>query len=208
MRQFVAGAVIGSAVTLIGALVWTHNTAIPTARSASPIADCASTDVVEVPAASSLLSGHGETRSQECIAITESNMDAVAAMLESRIRERHERSLRDEPKDPLWAPGVEQQIRMLLAQDPLSAKFNLASVDCRTVYCEIKAEVPPGPEAVDGIGAFHKVTEAMRSSVGLHQGGSGSGGQLPNGMIDAHATFRRYSIEDTCPPAYPNCWNR
>ena len=194
MRQFVAGAIIGSLLTVAGTLLWMRSTATTqTASTPRPAPTAATHSEYSAQASTARLSASDEREwnSKDCVVITESNEEQISTMLLQRLDERRARSLREEPQDPLWAPSMEQQIRMLVAQHPWGSRFNLLSVDCHTVYCLIKAEVPISPDPGEGIDAFHKVAESLQERLEMRVGGSGSGGMLPNGMVDAHAMLRR-----------------
>ena len=212
MRQFAAGLILGSLVSAICIIAWTRNgnsaAPAPASTNSPMIRSSATATLAERPVAMPSRAIERQVASEECVVITEDNIDEVVMMLERRVSQRKQLSLAQEPKDPLWAPTMEQQIRLVTSQHRSSSQFNLTLVDCRTVYCRIEAEVPPDSGFREGVDAFFEVAESMRQDLGLQQGSSGSGGMLPNGMVDAHAMFRRYSIGETCPPGYPECWNR
>src|SRR3954465_9534692 len=46
----------------------------------------------------------------------------------------------EEAQDPAWSYDMQKKLERFFADHALADQFNVISVDCRTTYCEIKAE--------------------------------------------------------------------
>jgi hypothetical protein len=54
-----------------------------------------------------------------------------------------------EPRDPLWAPAREQQMRDVLSEPLVKAGSRIASAECRSFSCKLVLELPADrPEAI------------------------------------------------------------
>jgi hypothetical protein len=210
MRTFLAGAACGA--LLCAAVFWLRNEQFSeeAVRAVTP-SECSgiSSDSEEDNSASAqVVADDVAGDHDECVVLNDSNLDRIMSMISRHRLEQQGGSLESEPKDPLWSAAMEQQIRSAVGTHRLASQFTIASVDCRTVYCMIKAEVPPGDRAPLAVEAFGNVVRDVASDFGLHAGGAGSGSFLPSGMIDAHALLRRFKIGDECPAGFKECWNR
>jgi hypothetical protein len=143
-----------------------------------------------------------------CI-ITDANVDEILQMASKHHSDREMRSLQSEPRDPMWSAAMEQQVSEAIARHALGDRFHLSQVECKTLFCDVKAEVSL-TDAQEGVEAFRKVTAEVAQSLDMQIGGSGSGHRPPDGLlIDAHARFRRFKPGDECPPGLKkDCWNR
>lgn len=87
----------------------------------------------------------------------EQKLAACGAIIR-RKAERNNAMLAAEPKDPAWAYSMEQKLREFTSRRWQSSEINVVAVDCRTYYCEIKAQTfdaeKTAKEFAEGIGAL------------------------------------------------------
>lgn len=227
MRTFLVGVVCGA---ILCAIAFTWMGRAPSGSVAAKVVtpnieqrrDCASTEERNSPQVSdatvvahpdsqpSLASSPGRdepvsTGSTQCV-ITDANVDEILRMASTHHSDRQMRSLQSEPKDPLWSAPMEQQVREAVARHALGDRFRLLQVECKTLFCDVKAEA----DAQEGVEAFRKVTAEVAQALDMQVGQSGSGSRPPDGLVlDAHARFRRFKPGDECPPGLmKDCWNR
>ena len=72
--------------------------------------------------------------------ISEGQKLAACAAIMTRRAGRNTAILAAEPKDPAWAYPMEQKLREFTSRRFQSSEINVVAVDCRTYYCEIKAQ--------------------------------------------------------------------
>lgn len=219
MRAFIAGLMCGALVYAAGSAWIARGSSDPSASLRSVAAHHARSDVhpfvadeaSSQPRAIATVSADGSSRSQagECIEVDDSNLERVAMTLLERSAQLKYADLKAEPKDPLWSAVMEQSLRQGIAAHPLGRRFTLTSVDCRTLYCELKAEYPMSAAEAHGGDAFRNVVDEVAEGLDLWIGESGSGSMEAPGFLEAHAILRRFKPGDTCPPGFQeDCWNR
>jgi hypothetical protein len=141
--------------------------------------------------------------------ITDANVDEIFRMASKHQSDREMRSLQSEPRDPVWSAAMEQQVREAVARHALGDRFRLSQVECKTLFCDVKVELPLS-DAQEGVEAFRKVTAEVAEDLDMPIGSSGSGHRPPDGLVvDAYVRFRRFKPGDECPPGLQrDCWNR
>lgn len=79
----------------------------------------------------------------------------------------------EEASDPTWSRSMQQKLEEFFSHHELSSRYRLVSVDCRTTYCELKAE---GNYEEKPYEAFAQVAyEFSQKRWGLRRGGGGAG---------------------------------
>jgi hypothetical protein len=66
---------------------------------------------------------------------------AACRAVSERRRARERAALDAEPKEPAWAYPMEQELREYLTQKLQSGRLELLGIDCKTTFCEIKAQL-------------------------------------------------------------------
>ncbi|MFL6548907.1 MAG: hypothetical protein ACJ8OJ_09430, partial [Povalibacter sp.] len=95
----------------------------------------------------------------------------------------------EEGQDPAWSYSMQKKLERFFAEHAVADQFNVTSVDCRTTYCEIKAEGKPDEESLR---AFDQVAADMiQLGWGLIVGGGGSGPNRDGTLYEMHQVFRR-----------------
>ena len=92
--------------------------------------------------------------------MTDEQKLAACGAIMTRKAEHNSAMLAAEPKDPAWAYPMEQKLREFASRRFQVSEINVVAVDCRTYYCDIKAQTfdaeKTGKEFAEGIGALHE----------------------------------------------------
>lgn len=92
--------------------------------------------------------------------VTDEQKLAACGVIMTRRAEHDSAMLAAEPKDPAWAYPMEQKLREFTSRRFQSSEINVVAVDCRTYYCNIKAQTfdaeKTAKEFAEGIGALHE----------------------------------------------------
>lgn len=72
-------------------------------------------------------------------------------LLSERVRKRAQLAQDSEPKNPEWAYPMEQKLREFFARKFQSTQIEVTGIDCRTSFCDIKAQ-----DLASGTGAAFK----------------------------------------------------
>lgn len=97
----------------------------------------------------------------------------------------------EEARDPSWSLPMQQKLEAFFSQHELSGRFHLVSVDCRTTYCELKAE---GNHEEKTHEAFSQVAyEFSQKGWGLRRA---SGGGAPSPDASVYAMHERLERTD------------
>ena len=70
----------------------------------------------------------------------EQQQQAACTALAERKKARKRATLDAEPKDPTWAYSMEQKVREYLTQRLAASQIEVIEIDCKTTFCEIKAQ--------------------------------------------------------------------
>ena len=103
--------------------------------------------------------------------LTDEQKLAACGAMWSRQAERNKALLAAEAKDPAWAYPMEQKLREYTSRKFQSSQINVVAIDCRTYYCEIRAQgfVPEktGKEFAEVIGAFRTESSSDFNGMGV-----------------------------------------
>lgn len=103
---------------------------------------------------------------------------------------KRQQAARDaEPKDGQWAYSMEQLLQQFAAIHRQGSKFEIASVDCRTTFCEVKAIT----HAEDGWEAFQQVMHEAQQEPWSDFGGDTAAGvtSADDGPMRLEFTLKR-----------------
>jgi hypothetical protein len=92
--------------------------------------------------------------------MTDEQKLAACEVIITRKAEHNNAMLAAEPKDPAWAYPMEQKLREFTSRRFQSSEINVVAVDCRTYYCDIKAQTfdaeKTAKEFAEGMGALRE----------------------------------------------------
>lgn len=92
--------------------------------------------------------------------MTDEQKLAACGAIMTRKAERNNAMLAAEPKDPAWAYPMEQKLREFTSRRFQSSEIDVVAVDCRTYYCNIKAQTfdaeKTAKEFAEGMGALRE----------------------------------------------------
>lgn len=198
MKGFVAGVIVGAVLYAAGDAL--HKSRQPPVPAEEPSKTSPSSSAADEPVPAPVVPGaasHSSFTTSRIAPVAEAAMLSTAsqrvhgvgveqeektlevqyvALLQRRLaREQAERDA--EAKDTSWAYSTEQQLQSLAGQHPLARTFEITSVDCRTTFCELKAEAPVvqgSRESDQPQAAFQKAMEDARLQLNLVPGDSGA----------------------------------
>lgn len=180
MKKLVAIAIAG--IAAIAILVYLGRSAEPTSALASN-PEQARPPALDVGAESRDTSAQrasikGKNSHPAAPQLTDEQTIAACITMWTRRAESNKAMLAAEPKDPAWAYPMEQKLREYTSRRFQSSEIDVVSIDCRTYYCEIRAQgfVPEktGKEFSEVIGAIQSEPWSDFSGMGVsHEEDSG-----------------------------------
>ena len=99
----------------------------------------------------------------------------------------------EEAQDPAWSHSMQIKLEQFFANHSLADRFDVVSVDCRTTYCDIKAEGKLDAKPYDAFA--QAVYDVSQSGLGLIRRGGGSAPNRELTMYEMHEKLQRESHE-------------